>query len=42
MNVTSKIRLHVFEEHVIEKKKNLLFMSEEKSRSPNPVFMDRW
>ena len=42
MNVTSKICLKVFEEHVIEKKKTLLFESAKKTRSPNPVFLDRW
>ena len=42
LNVKSTIRLKVFEEHVIEKKKNLLFLSEEKKRSPNPVFLERW
>ena len=42
VNVTSNIRLQVYEEHAIEKKKNLLFMSDAKSRSPNPVFLERW
>ena len=42
LNVTSKICLKVFEEHVIEKNKTLLFESAKKTRSPNPVFLDRW
>ena len=41
LNVTSKIQLKVFEEHAVENKKTLLFESEKKPRSPNPVFMDR-
>ena len=40
--MTSTIRLKVFEEHVIEKTKTLLFESDTKTRSPNPVFMERW
>ena len=42
VNMTSNIRLQVYEEHVIEKKKTLLFESAKKTRSPNPVFLDRW
>ena len=42
MNVTSKIELRVFEEHIMEKKKTLLFTSQQKPRSPNPLSKERW
>ena len=41
MNVTSKICLKVYEEHVVNRSKVLLFESAKKTRSPNPVFMER-
>ena len=38
--MTNKICCKLFEEHVVDGKKTLLFKSQEKKRSTNPVFME--
>lgn len=40
VNMTSKICLKIYEEHVVERSKVLLVESGNKTRSPNPVFLE--
>ena len=41
VNMTSKICLKIYEEHVVERSKVLLVETGTKIRSPNPVFLER-
>lgn len=41
LNVASKIQFKVCEVHAVEKKKTLLFETAKRTRSTNPVFLDR-